>query len=874
MRLVVKWGLLALMLVPILASAASAEELQILRRGNGAEPATLDPAKAEAVSDHHILNDLFEGLTILDKNGAPAPGAAESWTISPDGKTYVFKLRPNLKWSNGETLNAEDFVYSFRRAVDPATGSAYGFLYYPVTNAEAIVNGTNKDVSSLGVRALDPDTLEITLVSPTGYFLSLLSHEIFFPVYRKGVEQYGAAFTRPGNLVSNGAFLLKEWTPQSRLIAAKNPYFHGAASVKLDQVEFLPIENENEEFKRYRAGEIEITENAPVDQMAFIKSDYDKEFIAPPYFGLYYIGFNVTRPPFKDAEKLRTALSMVIDRDSIVNDIMRRGERAAYSWIPPGVPGYASQTFPWKDEPLAQRITEARKLYAEAGYGPDHPLQVELRYNTSENHKKVMIAVAAMWKQALGVDTSLVNEEWKVFLETRKGRKVTEAYRDAWIGDFDDPAAFFDLITSTSGLNYSGWSNPHYDALVAEAANTVDPQHRSEIFQQAEQLVLHDMPVAPVYSYVNPHLVKPYVIGYAPNILGYAYSKDISLAPGHGMAALSAGSTSPVWLIGFGVAAAVGLFYIVTRGPVTFIVKRLLGAIPTLFVIVTVSFFMIRLAPGGPFDSDRAVPPEIQANLNRVYHLDQPLLLQYTDYLENLLHGDFGPSFSYKDFTVTELIWQGFPVSMQLGLTAILLAAIIGSIMGTLAALRQNRATDYSVMTVAMTGITIPNFVMAPLLTLIFALYLHWLPMGGWGNGSEFIYKILPIVALALPQIAYVARLTRGSMIEVMRSNYIRTARAKGLSEWVTVTRHAARAALLPVVSYLGPASAGIVTGSVVIEKIFNLPGIGRYFVQGALNRDYTLVMGVVIFYGVLIILFNLIVDVLYGMLDPKLSQS
>ncbi len=305
----------------------------------------------------------------------------------------------------------------------------------------------------------------------------------------------------------------------------------------------------------------------------------------------------------------------------------------------------------------------------------------------------------------------------------------------------------------------------------------------------------------------------------------------------------------------------------------SFISKRLLGAIPTLLAIITLAFFMIRLAPGGPFSSERAVPPEIQANLNRVYHLDQPLVVQYWHYLRSVLVGDFGPSFSYKDYSVTELIWDGFPVSMQLGFTAVFLAVIVGSALGTLAALRQNRAADYSVMAVAMTGITVPNFVMAPLLTLVLGVYLHVLPVGGWGDGFQLQYKILPIVALALPQIAYVARLTRGSMIEVLRSNYIRTARAKGLSEWITVTRHAARAALLPVVSYLGPASAGVLTGSVVIEQIFSIPGIGRYFIQGALNRDYTLVMGVVIFYGVLIILFNLIVDVLYGVLDPKLAH-
>ncbi len=302
-----------------------------------------------------------------------------------------------------------------------------------------------------------------------------------------------------------------------------------------------------------------------------------------------------------------------------------------------------------------------------------------------------------------------------------------------------------------------------------------------------------------------------------------------------------------------------------------FALKRFLGACPTLFVLMTAAFFMMRLAPGGPFDQERRVPAEVEGNLNRVYHLDEPLVQQYGRYLVNIVRGDFGPSFQYKDFTVTELIAGGFPVSLRLGGCAIILAFLAGALLGTWAALRQNSWLDFTVMATAMSGITIPNFVMAPLLSLVFGVYLSWLPVGGWGGG-DLAHSILPVIALCLPQIAYVARLTRGSMIEVLRSNYLRTARAKGLPEQLTLRRHAMRAALLPVVSYLGPAIAGIITGSVVIEQIFQVPGLGRYFVQGALNRDYTLVMGVVVFYGGLIILLNLVVDLAYGLLDPRVE--
>jgi len=308
-----------------------------------------------------------------------------------------------------------------------------------------------------------------------------------------------------------------------------------------------------------------------------------------------------------------------------------------------------------------------------------------------------------------------------------------------------------------------------------------------------------------------------------------------------------------------------------TRSVLHYFLKRLGGAIPTLFIIITVSFFMIRLAPGGPFDKERAVPPDIEANLKRAYHLDESLPKQYMRYLEGVAQGDFGPSFKYKDFTVAELIAQGFPTSLTLGSLAMATALAIGLTLGIAAALGQNTATDYGAMGVSMLGLAVPNFVIAPLLTLIFGLILRWLPVGGWGHPQNYV---LPIVALCLPQIASISRLTRASMIEVLGSNFVRTARAKGMPERVAITRHALRAALLPVVSYLGPAIAQIITGSVVIEQIFSIPGIGRYFVQSSLNRDYTMVMGVTIFYGAVVIFCNLMADLLYGVLDPKVRYD
>jgi oligopeptide transport system permease protein len=308
--------------------------------------------------------------------------------------------------------------------------------------------------------------------------------------------------------------------------------------------------------------------------------------------------------------------------------------------------------------------------------------------------------------------------------------------------------------------------------------------------------------------------------------------------------------------------------------------RRFLGALPTLFIIVTLTFFMMHAAPGGPFDANRRLPPEVEHNIEAAYHLDKPVYVQYGLYLEGLAHGDLGPSFKNKDFTVAQLIGIGLPVSMRLGLWAMALALLLGSLMGVWAALRQNHWQDYSVMTLAMAGITIPTFVTAPILTLIFGVYGVTffghdisLPVGGWDHGA-WRNMILPVTVLALPQIAVIARLTRGSMVEVLRANYIRTARAKGASTARIVFLHAMRAAMLPLVSYLGPAVAAVLTGSLIVEEIFGLPGIGRYFVQGALNRDYTLVMGVVICYAALIIALNFLADIVYGLLDPRVRMT
>ncbi len=304
-----------------------------------------------------------------------------------------------------------------------------------------------------------------------------------------------------------------------------------------------------------------------------------------------------------------------------------------------------------------------------------------------------------------------------------------------------------------------------------------------------------------------------------------------------------------------------------------YVLRRLLVAVPTLFAIVTIAFFAIRVAPGGPFNLERPLDPAVMANLNRIFHLDEPLWRQYLFYLGNLLRGDLGPSFVFRDFTVADLFASGLPASVQLGTAALLLATVFGVALGAVAALHQNRGADHAVVGLATFGITIPPFVVAPVLSLLFGVWLGWLPAGGWGDGA-LANKILPVVTLALPQIAVITRLTRGAMIEALRSNHVRTARANGLPVWNVVFLHALRSAVLPVVSYLGPIAAALLTGSIIVETIFGIPGVGRYFVQAALARDYTLVMGTVIVIAVFILVFNLLVDIVYALVDPRIRYD
>jgi oligopeptide transport system substrate-binding protein len=507
--------------------SASARPNTVLLRGVGPDPDTLDPQRARSAESQQILRDLCEGLTALDKNAGVAPGVASEWSTTPDGKTYTFKLRPDARWSNGDKVVAADFVAALRRLVDPATGSGYAQIIDVVDNATDIVAG-RKPADTLGVSAPDDATVVIHLATPAPYFPGLLSHSSTCPVHRASLAAHGDSFARAGTMVSNGAFSLKEWVQNSHILVVRNHHYWNDSSTRLDAVRYLLIADENAELTRYRAGELHITAVVPRGQFDWIKANLAAQLHVSPQLNTYFYGFNLRRAPFKDNPGLRRALSLVIDREKLAELVLRVGELPAYSWVPPGVSNYTSQSFDYKSMPWPERLAEARKLYSQAGYSTSNPLRFELRYNTAEVHTKVALAIASAWKEALGAEVRLTAVEFKSLLQDID-RGDVDMFRSSWVGDYNDAYTFLQYLKGNFGINLPHYKNPDYDLLLTRAAAQTDTGQRRALLEEAERLMLHDHPLIPIYFYVNKHLVKPEVDGWYDNVMNVVYSKDLGL---------------------------------------------------------------------------------------------------------------------------------------------------------------------------------------------------------------------------------------------------------------------------------------------------------------------------------------------------------
>jgi oligopeptide transport system substrate-binding protein len=492
---------------------------QILHIGNGNEPQDLDPHVVSGVPEHHLLTALLEGLSSPDpKDLRPEPGAAERWDISADGTVYTFHLRKNGRWSNGDPVTAHDFVRSYRRILTPTLASEYAYLLHVLKNAEAFNTGKVTNFAEVGVKALDDFTLEITLHAPTPYFLSLLHHYTWFPVHLPTVERHGKPYergsrwTRPGRYVGNGPFVLKEWRVNHIIVVEKNTNYWDAARVRLRQIHFHPIESSDTDERAFRAGQLHKSYVVPESKIALYRQRQPEVLRVDPYLATYFYSVNVTRPPLNDT-RVRRALALAIDREAIVTTITRGGQQPAYCFTPPNTAGYTCRT------QLQPDVAAARRLLAEAGYPDGRGLPpIEILFNTLETHRTIAEAIQQMWKKNLNVDARLQNQEWKVF-RASLNQKNYQVARDGWTGDYPDPNTFLETFLSGAGNNNTGWANAAYDRLVREAGRAGDPARRFELFQQAEAILLDEVPIIPLYFYTRPYLLHPAVRGWWPNLL-------------------------------------------------------------------------------------------------------------------------------------------------------------------------------------------------------------------------------------------------------------------------------------------------------------------------------------------------------------------
>lgn len=508
---------LALVLGVTTGAASLAQAPMVYHRGNTAEPETLDQHLTSTVYEANILRDLYESLVVHGPAAEILPGAAASWTVSDDGLVYTFEIRDDARWSNGDDLTARDFVFSYRRILDPATGAKYANILYPIAGAEAVNKGEAAP-ETIGVRALDAKTLEITLEAPTPYFLELLTHQTSLPVHPPSVDEHGMAFTRPENMVSNGAYTLVEWVPNAHIKLEKNDAFHDADNVAIDEVYYYPTEDRSAALRRFMAGELHSNGDAPTEQMDFMREELGDQLRIAPYLGTYYYAVNMEDPVLGD-RRVRRALSMAIDREFLAEEIWGGAMVAGHSFVPPGINNYDAPAFAdYRDMPMFDREEQAMALLAEAGYGPDDPLEVEIRYNTSENHQKTATAIAAMW-EPLGVETTLFNTDTKTHYAHLRDRGDFDIARAGWIGDYSDPQNFLFMVESDNvGFNYARYENPDYDALMDEAAATTDLDARAAILHEAEELFMADLPFIPLMYYGSINLVSDDLVGWEDNL--------------------------------------------------------------------------------------------------------------------------------------------------------------------------------------------------------------------------------------------------------------------------------------------------------------------------------------------------------------------
>jgi oligopeptide transport system permease protein len=861
---------------------------QVLRVGS-MEPATLDPTLAADGPSVGVLRALHRPLVYLDDHSEVVPALARSWDIAADARTLTFHLR-DAKYSNGDPIVAGDVVYSWRRLADPRTAAPYSFVMADVVGGPELLAMAGVDpapadadieaaLDKLGLEAPDDHTFIVHLVAPATYFLSAMTLWVFGPYQEAWIT--GVHPTEPANYVSSGPFVLDRWEHGSEIVLKPNPYWWGDVKPTLTEIQMSMRSEPAQAQAAYEAGEIDMVAT-PNEDVRRVRDDpvLGAEYGERTRLAINFYTFNNFQDPKVASyanpgptanRDFRIALIQAIDKQAFIDATLAGLGEAANSYVMPGIPGYQPDLNPYPYDPeSADRHMD--KALAELGVGSAAELgALRFGFISGAGFEPQIAFLAEAWRQAFGLETEQIASDFGVFAGQRQAGEYAISW-DAWGADYPHANNQLNgLFTCGGGNNNSQYCNPAFDALIAKAAAEPDQGKQADIYKEAQKIMMDDANFLPLLFRTFATVVKPWVDGEIVTSIDHNNPGDnfaetiriIKTSPFDGDYRGAGPRAGPLCTFP-------GLYREATT-VISYITRRVLWIIPVLFTVSILTFGLMHAVPGGPWDAEKRLPAGVEANLNAQYGLDKPVYEQYVQWAAGFVQGDLGPSYRSRDRRVNDIVADGLPTTVQLGIQAFILAVLVGIPLGIFAALGHNRWPDYLSTSISIIGISTPSFVLAILLIVLFSITLDFFPTGGWKGPS---YWILPTVALAGFPIAVIARYTRASMLEVTRKDYIRTAQSKGLRERAVVTRHMIRNALIPVVTILGPTLAFLVTGSFIIETIFSVPGIGRFYISAISTRDYSLLMAMTMLYAAAIAFLNLIVDVLYAYIDPRIRYS
>jgi len=857
--------LLLLFLVVFISASCSKEQDKNVRRLAMAlpqDPTSLDPAMIVDVTGGSVAAKLYNGLVRFDERMSVAPDIASGWDISDAGTTYIFTLRRDIFFHNGRRLTAHDVKYSFERVLSPDSGSRRKWLFDPIRGARTFMEGDAGEVS--GLQVVDDYTIRIELDRPLAVFLQFLAMPNAYVVPREEVERWGNDFS--DHAAGTGPFILKEWRHDERLTLARNDAYY-AEHARVDEMEYRVIPEDFTRVAEFEAGNLDILE-IPAAEYARISADRARQKQMKVRGGLntYYLGFNCQKPPMNDAS-FRRALSQAIDRQKIVEVILQGRAQVAGGPIPPELPGHSHRDSALKYDPVTARA----ELSSERR--PQRPLKL---YQSADQRTLEVAEAIQYYLRRAGVDVEIVQLEWTAYKQAVNDG-LADMFLLSWYADYPDAENFLYPVFHSSNWGASGnrsfYRNPVFDSLIERAQREPDERKRAALYAQAETVVIDEAPWVFLWHRTDHFLAQPWVKGFEPAAIPHADK-------GTGVEVAGAednngrpGLAGLLFLAPIAGIFAFGIGYPLVRPSLLpYAARRLLIAVPTLIGVALIVFMILKMAPGDPalaLVGERADPQTIE-QLRRELRLDDPLAAQFANYLRLICKGELGRSY-YTKRPVARSLMEKFPNTLRLAGAAITISILFGVTLGVVSALKHNTVTDKLLGMISVAGISTPVFWLALLLVFVFAYTLNWLPPSGMGRG-ELAYLVLPAIALGTNSAAFIARVTRSSMLEILSQPFITTARAKGLTPLTAAIKHALRNALIPITTLIGIDMGSYLNGSVLTETIFGWDGIGRYAMTGILKHDYPVILGTVLFGAAVFVAVNLLVDLLYAAIDPRIE--